>query len=1490
MTFNWNKLITYEGSQNLAFDSLSKQFFRKEFQNQGEYKPVGGVGQSQLGIEAIIVKPNNDEIGIQAKWFLSGTISSRDIGRRQQIIDSIKLAVKRPRLKKWILSIPINFSDAEFTWWKSQILKYPQIEFELWDKDRLEELLIKPENYGIKMWFFNDLEFNEEWFKSKTESITEFLSQKYKPSLHVAGDADNKIQFTLGNKSLNNSINKNIDCFKEKLKELYNEKQNLKENIEDKTLINLINKILKSLDTFNESCNIFTEEVSKFSLFLEKGNVSEASRIAICNDLLNERQKQENGYESSILFEKIRQITHRELTAKTKINKYNLVFQIAKWMENEKNFEINQEKKDINIELKLEFPEILSKNLSKDLKKIDHNFKNVSNLEQIIFNFFKSKLIGFNNDLEKSSNKLSPVVGLIEELINIHRTILDDINFFKNKEIIFLADRGIGKTHLILKACEKQVKKRRPAVIIIGSQITNQDTLKKQICDSWGISSNFSWHQIIQAMESYAETNGCRILFAFDALNESPYWDSIIKRDLDDTLKPLLNSEWFSVLMTARTSYAEPIFGSTYPKNAYILHNDMDIEEYTKKYFNHYKLILKNTSPSLRKHLNDRFFVTLISKTYGNPENSNKVEISLDNLDITTLFEDYIKKSDLNICRILKAPSGCEIVRKKLILLCKFLFKKNVMQLSKYKAIEIIEEKNPANVKIDDSWFSQMVNEGLLVDLTWQDGIEVMEFSHQRLGEYLIACSIVEKNAPQKISELIRLHSNNPRISDILEMVGIITPKYINKHLYEFIPSTELIDQPQVGAFFEICPKYIKKNEVDWLINYFSKISLLQKQALITKLILCAHFEEYPFNADFLSIILSKLDIVDRDLIWTEWIRSQRISNIKSYPEDFIKYLEKDLLSEERSRLIAELLKWFLTTTDRELRDKTTEALYWYGRKYPSKLNLITVKSLEINDPYISERLLSVSYGVSMALHVGNDSNIYIDKVLSKYVESIYSHLFKRNSQYSTTHILSRDYARRTIDLYLFHRKQYKNIFKNIKPPFHYGGIRKWGESEDLDQENYREGNALLGFDWGNYTLGRLVPNRSPYQQSNEFITVKKQLLWRVYQLGYTLKKFGEIDKEIKRLDSRYLYNNTEGKVDRYGKKYCWIAFYELAGYRLDMGLLKKEREWDIRSSEIDIDPSFPKTATDCKFFKKNLFDDKIKVDKWVKIKKPFDTKDSLVCKKINDQIGPWVMLESYFSEKNEKDQKRVLFRVSGVLVNKKEASSFVDYFLNKKDPYGREDKDIPDPTNNYKTYAGEIPWCETSSKSYVESMDFLIDENKKITKKVKYNLNFPIIILEKNKNTQNNNQKEEEVIDYDAMVKANLIKKIKLFAATSSYTWEGSSSNTASGANLLNKEIASYLQLFLEPQTFNFVNKKMDRVSFSIQSGSNWDERQNAVFLRKDLLDKYLKNKNKSLIWLIWGERQYDPGDYNSAKIRAFAEKHGSNFYRYYDASEYKS
>ena len=210
----------------------------------------------------------------------------------------------------------------------------------------------------------------------------------------------------------------------------------------------------------------------------------------------------------------------------------------------------------------------------------------------------------------------------------------------------------------------------------------------------------------------------------------------------------------------------------------------------------------------------------------------------------------------------------------------------------------------------------------------------------------------------------------------------------------------------------------------------------------------------------------------ERDLSWTEHVRKNRYS----FEEMLIRFEETcrnaQDLSKERLHLLAEHIMWILTSTVRPLRDQATRALYWYGRRFPQEFFDLVLKSFTINDPYVSERMLAATYGVAMAYRNSFNSESFLQEVLPVYGRELFDNLFKHKAPHATTHILARDYAKRTIDIALIHHRTLlsDDERERINPPFTDGGIREWGESEKKE-----EGPPPIQMDFDIYTLRGLI-------------------------------------------------------------------------------------------------------------------------------------------------------------------------------------------------------------------------------------------------------------------------------------------------------------------------------------------------------------------------------------------------------------------------------
>ena len=558
---------------------------------------------------------------------------------------------------------------------------------------------------------------------------------------------------------------------------------------------------------------------------------------------------------------------------------------------------------------------------------------------------------------------------------------------------------------------------------------------------------------------------------------------------------------------------------------------------------------------------------------------------------------------------------------------------------------------------------------------------------------------------------------------------------------------------------------------------------------------------------------------------------------------------ESKLVS-NKQHTVARIIVWFLTSTNRNIRDKTTRALYYYGRKFPMEFSLLVYDSLNFNDPYVWERTLASLYGVVMAEHNSTTSDNFRNEILPKISKTIYDLIFKENAPHSTTHILARDYARRIIEIGLLHNSNLisEQEIINIRPPYSFGGLRKLGEFDYEDQEYSYDGPIRM--DFSNYTIGRIVKDGTSYSNPPEKIKVRRQIYWRIYDLGWNAELFREAERAV----GNDIYNNRgrteQATVERYGKKYSWIAYFENAGLRDDQGLLDKD--WDrFRLSDADIDPSFPNEPKNELFFTHNLLgEETITLEEWYKNGGMPFVEEYLTINNLKGNNGDWVCLDSYIGQEDRSLERNRFTFIRGLIVKESEYDEVVK-LLKHQNMGGRW---LPEKRENYYTYAGELYIFNDATYDNQAILEFQTGK-----KKIKIKKGEPGYYQSFFFDLEDNKFRTREEFPEEIEQEIPEIKEFSTLIPVMEYNWEDyhSSTNNAGPITIPAKEIVNHLNLVNQPQTFDLLDSDGNIASLNLKYHRDYNNSHSFVYLRKDLLDKYLVQTNSKYIWIIWGERE---------------------------------
>jgi len=314
--FNWNNIISFNGSQNNAFEELLCQLADKEIiKNKKSFIKAGN---PDAGVECYIVLENGNEIGFQAKWFLS----SPQTTQWNQIEKSFKTALKKhPKMTTYYVAIPLDRADPRIDnrqsfmdKWNEIILKWKQftkdtynkkIDFIYWGSSEFITRLSREENIGLKSFFFGEIDLSDRWFKENNELSTKELGARYTPEVNIELGILKNFDALSRNKRFKDRIDDAFHIFMVSYRKIQLDKSSLSDIKKqlDRKITNMEElyfniKFLDALHVNDKQLNILLEEISLLS-----DSISDSLSKLNQKEIKEKNIKTSHGYRSSTTYD-----------------------------------------------------------------------------------------------------------------------------------------------------------------------------------------------------------------------------------------------------------------------------------------------------------------------------------------------------------------------------------------------------------------------------------------------------------------------------------------------------------------------------------------------------------------------------------------------------------------------------------------------------------------------------------------------------------------------------------------------------------------------------------------------------------------------------------------------------------------------------------------------------------------------------------------------------------------------------------------------------------------------------------------------------------------------------------------------------------------------------------------------------------------------------------------------------------------------------------
>lgn len=1002
------------------------------------------------------------------------------------------------------------------------------------------------------------------------------------------------------------------------------------------------------------------------------------------------------------------------------------------------------------------------------------------------------------------------------------------------RSIAVLAAAGEGKSELAVKVT--QADGEFPGgVLLLGKNLHAGQRLD-DLVSAFKISGRpaESFERLIEAVDAVGQRAGKRIPIVIDGLNEAEdprNWRDELSR-ADELLKDF---PYVLLVVTLRNAFAQMCLPEAFPR---IEHRGFqeDPQAAIDKYFEYYKI--DGTDADLPIEFLQHPLTLRIFCEVANPRRQHIVGVEALPSSLASLFEAHFNKVAERVAELSPATHRIyqDEVQDALLTIAGLLWEGNARSIEFQAARTAVRDVG----RWDGSVIRALESEGVLVRTTSEEGGQGIAFSYDLMAGHMIARHLLVRPAlaqwlqsdEGRAQFQFREPGSHTFAYDVFRaLVGLYPHRMGRRQLWQELSDERLVMNALLLTA-QSDPRQIGRETVD----RFGRAMQESKQfasIAFTSLWRTRAARAHPYDMDFLQGVLMGMPNTQRDLFWTEWVRerSERV-------QDDFKFLSTRWKSgdlDEREIRRARWVMWTLTSTSRSLRDVATKTLYEFATKRPAEFFRLAVEAIAVSDPYVPERMFAAAYGA--ALTTWSDINaVEMREALPRFAREIYQAMFAPSATHPTWHALFQQYCLGTIAIARMVDPSClsEDEAAYLLPPFSHlpSPFDTMPQYDPALIERAKE--AAIRMDFGNYTMGRLIPGRSNYDYRNpEYQRVLPAIVSRMLVLGYDPEQFEAVDRQM---NSGPRMGNDKHKIDRYGKKYGWIAYFEMWGVRYAQGLFAEDRS--ARPSDADIDPTFPLEAASVELPLPDLFSGQPSgTGDWIVRGPQPDYRNILEITEIDGLAGPWVLLDGFVEQNAPTDDRQVFTFLRGILVDNGEVDRLCGVFANLEYP-GNDA--IPKEPSYYYTYAGEMPFSSIPG--------------------------VPVA-----------NEREDDRPEY--MVSADRWSNngITVEIPVQTYSWESyhSALNQTSGVSLPSKRLCEALNLRYRANKWDLHD--VSGVASLYREVGEYGSHISGSFsyLRRDLLDSYLTQSGKALVWLMWGERGFH---YRSADAHNLSEYYANH------------
>ena len=883
----------------------------------------------------------------------------------------------------------------------------------------------------------------------------------------------------------------------------------------------------------------------------------------------------------------------------------------------------------------------------------------------------------------------------------------DYINGGLTKNLCLIGKAGSGKTHNL---CEFATKKQDLANIYLffGTEFRVHESVTEHIRAVICEEKEFQdFNHEMQAKGRYA-------IVVIDALNEGlgcTYWNN----QLGALRKELSKYDHIRLVVSVRSPFNQELSDLTSERSEW---KTIEVEGFENvdtakaKFFKEYGIPDEYKDKKIEAFSNP-LFLKIFCETFHSMTHSEQTRFSK-----RIIYKKYVEKKNVAISHIVDEDIELNVADKYLMRLANYSVNYNHFNvISRQKAREYARRICPGRFWSNDLLNALLTSSLLLEDRSTGDGAAVM-FEYENLGDYYKAEQLLEpKKEVNRVLEWLienkRFFTRNPMIPSHKFENTIIALYECWKELGANVQKNEKLQKNEFLR--ELYISYLLNSDLEYneVLNLMTELDPSIEQDL--KLLRTPQELTLEDTLNIHSHLKSYETIAKRDLLWTNFVNGL----FESYGGSIILTLIRDgnepqnVDDSERAFLIR--LGWLLTSSHPKYRALVVRHLRKELKAYPAAIVWLLDMFAFVNDPYILNGLFCAVAGVILPTR---------DIKLAGYVaEYIYKTYFERPETVPQD-LIVRQWSLKIIE------KAYSLDSDNIwwtliKTPFE---ALPFDETVippvkeiNPDYLGMQHGsrlmyNSIFGFeDFNRYIIG--TNNR---HKSNDYFKYDEiaggyegdDLEREEAEIAYYIKNvFGWNDKLGFLDNGKYSVNRSHNDMERIGKKFQWLAWYRLNARLMDTYRVSKSTYHysdKAKEEELTVTP-YPWNSTEVTYFDPTLdveaYNHSAHLLHRIEMTDVVGAEDEEWISK-NEYVPvfrykseledgtPYVMLRGF--DKAQQGQKETVVITNAAFVKQADAPGFEQWCKNQNF-YGRW---MPERNGMYEFLWNDYPWADAYKNS----------------------------------------------------------------------------------------------------------------------------------------------------------------------------------------------